>query len=130
MGITAGPAFAKSDTMLSGPRTAQAGHGFRLTVAVGDDAGAKPASARLQLRDGRGHYHWYGPWHRLRRTDHFDESYAFTVTARHRGPERFRAVITGYATTSAVTVVVRLPADLPATPEGLRSQHSDRFHTF
>jgi hypothetical protein len=107
IGVTAGPAFAKSDSTLSGPRTAQVGHGFRLTASVGDDAGAKPASARLQLRGAHGHYHWYGTWHRLHRTDHFDESYAFTVTERHRGPETFRAVITGYATTRAVTVVVR-----------------------
>jgi hypothetical protein len=107
LGITAGTAFAKSDSLLSGPRVAHAGHPFRLTVVVGDDGGARPALARLQIRDARGHFHWYGTWHWLHRTDYSDESFAFTLTERHRGPETFRAVITRYATTNAVTVVVR-----------------------
>ena len=107
LGITAGPAFAKSDSTLSAPRSAHLRHAFRLTVAVGDDGGARPASARLQVRDARGHFHWYGAWHRLHRTDYSDESYGFTVTEGDRGPVTFRAVITRYATTNAVTVAVR-----------------------
>jgi hypothetical protein len=110
LGIAATPAFAKSDSTLTGPRTAQAGHPFRLTVAVGDDGGARPARARLQVRDTHGHFRWLGAWHQLHRTSYPGESWAFTVTARHRGPETFRAVITGYATTDPVTVAVRLPA--------------------
>jgi hypothetical protein len=107
LGITAGTAFAKSDSLLSGPRVTHAGHPFRLTVAVGDDGGARPAAARLQIRDAHGKFHWYGTWHRLHRTDYSDESFAITVTERHRGQETFRAVITGYAPANAVTVVVR-----------------------
>lgn len=107
LGIAAAPAFAKSDSLLTGPRTAQAGHPFRLTVAVGDDAGAQPARARLQVRDARGHFQWFGAWHELHRTSYLDESWTFTVAERHRGPATFRAVITRYATTNTVSVVVR-----------------------
>jgi hypothetical protein len=107
LGVGVSPAFAKSDSTLSGPRTVATGHAFRLTVAVGDDGGAKPASARLQVRDGHGHFHWFGGWRRLHRTDHFDESLSFPLTERHRGAQTFRAVITGYATTNAITVTVR-----------------------
>ncbi|MGH3245770.1 MAG: hypothetical protein ACRDOI_06090 [Trebonia sp.] len=102
------PAFAKSNTQLSGPRVAHARHAFRLAVSVGDDAGAKPALARLQVRDARGRYQWFGPWHRLRLTGAYDESYAFTLTENHKGPVTFRAVVGGgYAITNPVTVVVR-----------------------
>lgn len=108
LGFSAGPAFAKSDSTLSGPRTAQVRHAFRLTVTVGDDGGARPVRARLEIRDTRGHFHWYGDWQRLHRASYLDESVAFSVTARHRGPETFRAVITGgYATTNGITVAVR-----------------------
>jgi hypothetical protein len=107
-GVAASPAFAKSDSVLSGPRTARAGHAFRLTVSIGDDAGAKQASARLQVRGAHGRYHWYGTWHRLRRTDQWDESSTITVTERDRGRATFRAVVGGgYATTNIVTVAVR-----------------------
>jgi hypothetical protein len=103
------PAFAKSDTQLSGPRVAHARHAFRLTVSVGDDGGARPAWARLQVQGARGRYHWLGTWHRLRVTNRADESYAFTLTEGHRGTATFRAVVSGgYAvTTNPVTVVVR-----------------------
>jgi hypothetical protein len=102
------PAFAKSDTQLSGPRVAPVRHAFRLTVSVGDDAGARPASGRLQVRGAHGRYQWLGPWHRLHRTDPDDESYAFTLTESHRGPVTFRAVVSGgYAVTNPVTVVLR-----------------------
>jgi hypothetical protein len=102
------PAFAKSDTQLSGPRVAQVRHAFRLTVSVGDDSGAKPASARLQLRGAHGRYQWFGTWHRLRATDPWDESYAFTLTENRRGTYTFRAVVTGgYATSTPVTIGVR-----------------------
>jgi hypothetical protein len=107
LGMTASPAFAKSDGTLTGPRTAHAGHPFRLTVGVGDDGGARPARARLQVRDAHGHFHWLGAWHQLRRTSYLDESWTFTVTEGHRGPTVFRAVITGYAMTNTVTVAVR-----------------------
>lgn len=107
LGIAASPAFAKSDSLLTGPRTAQAGHPFRLTVAVGDDGGAQPARARLQVRDAHGHFQWFGAWHQLHRTSYLDESWTFTVAERHCGPETFRAVITRYATTNTVTVTVR-----------------------
>jgi len=101
------PAFAKSDTQLSGPRVAHAGHAFRLTVSVGDDAGARPALARLQVADARGHYHWLGAWHRLHVTSRNDASYAFTLTENHRGAVTFRAVVSGYATTKPLKVAVR-----------------------
>ena len=105
---TATPAFAKSSTQLSGPRVAQARHAFRLTVWVGDDGGAEPASTRLQLLGADGRYHWLGPWHRLHLTDFNDESYAFTLTGNHRGTLKFRAVVSGgYAITNSVHVVVR-----------------------
>lgn len=104
----AAPAFAKSSTELSGPRAVQAGHAFRLTVWVGDDAGAEPASARLQQLGADGRYHWLGPWHRLRLTDANDESGTFTLTEGHRGTLKFRAVISrGYAITNPVHVAVR-----------------------
>ena len=102
------PAFAKSDTQLSGPRAAAERHAFRLTVSVGDDAGARPASARLQVRGAHGRYQWLGPWHRLHRTNPDGESCAFTLTENHRGPVTFRAVVNGgYAVTNPVTVVLR-----------------------
>jgi hypothetical protein len=102
------PAFAKSDTRLSGPHITQARHAFRLTVSVGDDGRAQPASARLQLLGADGRYHWLGAWHRLRVTDPDHESYAFTLTESHRGTVTFRAVVSGrYAITNPVTVVVR-----------------------
>lgn len=107
LGIAATPAFAKSDSTLTGPRTVIAGHPFRLTVSVGDDGGARPARARLQIRDGHGHFHWLGTWHQLRRTSYPDESWTFTLVNPHRGAKTFRAVITGYATTNPVTVTIR-----------------------
>lgn len=105
----AGPAYAKSDTMLSGPRVVLPGHAFHLVVWVGDDAGARPASARLQLRDGRGRYHWVGPWQRLRLAGQPDqEAYTFTMVMRHHGRDTFRTVVSnGYAASNAVTVTVR-----------------------
>ena len=102
------PAFAQSDTQLSGPRVAQARHAFRLTVSVADDGGARPVSSRLQVRGAHGRYQWLGTAYRLRRTDPDDESYAFTLTESHRGAFTFRAVLSsGYAITGPVTVVVR-----------------------
>ena len=102
------PAFAKSVTQLSGPRTAQARHAFRLTVLVGDDGGARPASARLQVQGARGRYQWLGTWHRLHLADHWTESYAFTLTENQRCTATFRVVVSGgYAITNPVTVVVR-----------------------
>jgi hypothetical protein len=102
------PAFAKSDTWLSGPRVVQARHPFRLTVSVGDDGGAQKAYARLQVRNGRGGFQWYGGAHWLRLTNPWAESYTFTVTDSHPGTETFRAVVSGYyAITNPVTVVVR-----------------------
>ncbi len=102
------PAFAKSDTQLSGPRVAHAGHAFRLTVSVGDDGGARAVSARLQLRGAHGRYQWFGASHRLRLRDRWNESYAFTVTGNHPATLTFRAVVSGgYAVTSPVTVVIR-----------------------
>jgi hypothetical protein len=103
----AGTAFAKSDTELYGPRHVQLRQGFGLTVRVGDDAGAEPASARLQLRDKHGHWHWQGPWQRLHRTDYTDEYTTFRLTGRHPGAETFRAIVTGYETTNTLAVVVR-----------------------
>jgi len=110
------PAFAKSNTQLSGPGVAQARHAFRLTISVGDDGGARPAWARLQVRGARGQYHWFGTPHRLRVTNSYDESYAFTLTETHPCTATFRAVVSGgYAVTSPVTVVVR-SVSAPATP--------------
>lgn len=104
----AAPAFAKSNTQLSGPHVAHARHAFRLTVSVGDDGGARAAQARLQVQGAHGRYQWLGPWHRLRLTDRSDESYAFTLTENRSCTATFRAVVSGgYATTSPVTVVVR-----------------------
>jgi hypothetical protein len=106
---TATPAFAKSDTALYGPRTAQTGHAFRLSVWVGDDGGAKPAAARLQVRGANGSFQWFGTWQKLRRSDWSDEWATFTVTEGQRGADTFRAIVTSdYAITNTVTVVVRL----------------------
>jgi hypothetical protein len=103
------PAFAKSDTMLSGPRTAQVRHAFQLTVWVGDDGGAQSASARLQARGANGRFQWVGTWHKLRLSDWDDEWATFVVTEGHRGVDTFRAIVTsGYAITNTVTVTVRL----------------------
>ena len=108
LGVAAGPAFAKSDSTLSGPRAAQVRHAFRLTVSVGDDGGPRPAEARLQVRDAHGHFRWLGGWQRLHRAGITDETCTFTLSEPHRGAETFRAVITvGYLTTNTVTVVVR-----------------------
>lgn len=108
LGITASPAFAKSDSLLTGPRAVHAGQPFRLTVSVGDDGGARPARTRLQVRDARGHFQWVGAWHPLHRSSYLDESWTFTVAGQHRGAETFRAVVTsGYATTNKVTVAFR-----------------------
>jgi len=102
------PAFAKSDTRLSGPRVAHARHAFRLTVSVGDDGGAKAARARLQLLGAHGRYQWLGGWQWLRRTDREHELCAFTLTENRRGTVTFRAVVSGgYAVTNPVTVAVR-----------------------
>jgi hypothetical protein len=103
------PAFAKMDDHLSGPRAAQVRHAFRLTVSVGDDGGARPASARLQVMGAHGRYQWLGTWHRLRLSDPDDESYAFTPTETRRGTVTFRAVLSGAytLTTNPVTVAVR-----------------------
>jgi hypothetical protein len=87
------PAFAKVGADFSGPRAAQAGHAFRLTVSVGDDAGAQPAWARLQVLGAHGRYQWVGTWHRLRVQDQNDESYSFKPTEKHRGTVTFRAVL-------------------------------------
>src|ERR1700677_4383255 len=103
------PAFAKSDTQLSGPRVAQTRHAFRLTVSVGDDSGAQKAFARLQVRGAHGQFQWYGGWEKLHLTNQWSEDCTFTVTDSHRGTETFRAILTGYyAPTNFVTVVVRL----------------------
>jgi hypothetical protein len=102
------PAFAKSDTYLSGPRTAHAGHAFRLRISVGDDAGARPALTGLQVRDSHGRYHWFGSFQRLHVTSRNTASYAFSVTENRHCTVTFRAVISGgYAATNSVTVVVR-----------------------
>jgi hypothetical protein len=102
------PAFAKSTSALSGPHVTSARHAFRLTVSVGDDGGARSASVRLQLRDAHRRYQWSGTWHQLHPTNHFDESYAFTLTESHSSSFTFRAVVSGgYAVTNPVTVVVR-----------------------
>jgi hypothetical protein len=102
------PAFAKSDTRLSGPPVALVGHAFRLTVSVGDDAGARPARTRLQLLGAHGRYQWLGSSQRLRLTGREDESFTFTLTESRRGTFTFRAVVgSGYANTNPVTVAVR-----------------------
>jgi|HubBroStandDraft_5_1064220.scaffolds.fasta_scaffold136130_1 hypothetical protein len=104
------PAFAKSSETLNGPSVARAGHPFQLSVWVGDDGGAKPASSRLRVRGPHGGYQWLGTWHKLHGLgmgDRNDETYTFTVTENHRGTYTFLAVITGYLSTSPITVVVR-----------------------
>ncbi len=103
------PAFAKVGAEFSGPRAAQAGHAFRLTVSVGDDAGAQPAWARLQVLGSHGRYQWIGTWHRLRVKDQNDESYSFTPAEEHRGTVTFRAVLRGTYNfpTNTVRVVIR-----------------------
>jgi hypothetical protein len=101
------PAFAKSDTWLSGPRVAHARQAFHLTVSVGDDAGARPSLARLQLLGKHGRYEWFGSVDRLRLKGRDGASYAFTVNENHPCTVTFRAVVSGYATTNPVTVVVR-----------------------
>jgi hypothetical protein len=103
------PAFAKVDADFSGPRTAHVGHAFRLTVSVGDDAGAQPARTRLKVLDAHGRYQWVGPWHRLRVQDPNDESYSFTPAEKHRGAVTFRAVLKGTYnfSTNPVKVAIR-----------------------
>ena len=103
------PAFAKVGAEFSGPRAAQAGHAFRLTVSVGDDAGAQPAWARLQVLGAHGRYQWLGPSHPLRRTGPWTESYVFTLTEGHRGTVTFRAVLRGTYNfpTNKATVAIR-----------------------
>jgi hypothetical protein len=101
------PAFAKSDTTLTESRVAHARDAYHLTVLVGDDAGAQPASVRLQVSNGHGRFQWYGTWHSLHRTDYFNESYTFTVTDWRNRAETFRAIVTSYAITNNVTVVAR-----------------------
>ncbi len=103
------PAFAKVGAEFSGPRAAQAGHAFRLTVSVGDDAGAQPAWVRLQVLGAHGRYQWVGTWHRLRVKDQNDESYSFMPAEKHRGTVTFRAVLRGTYNfpTNKVTVAIR-----------------------
>jgi hypothetical protein len=103
------PAFAKVSDDFSGPSTAQAGYAFRLTVSVGDDAGAQPAWARLQVLDAHGRYHWVGTWHRLRVQGQNSESYSFTPTEEQRGTVTFRTVLKGTYNfpTNTVTVAIR-----------------------
>jgi hypothetical protein len=102
------PAFAKSDTHLSAPRVAHAGHAFRLTVWVDDDGGARTALTGLQLRGADGRYRWFGAFHTLRRTNRWHESFTFTVIENHPVIVTFRAGVSGgYAITNPVTVVVR-----------------------
>jgi len=103
------PAFAKMSDDFSGPRAARAGHAFRLAVSVGDDAGAQPAWARLQVLGAHGRYQWAGTWHRLRVQDQNDESYSFTPAEKHRGTVTFRAVLRGTYNfpTNTVTVAIR-----------------------
>jgi hypothetical protein len=101
------PAFAKSDTSLSGPRVAQARHPFQLTVSVGDDAGIQLGAARLQLLGAHGHFQWYGGWHKLRWASQWSEEGTFAVTDWHRGTETFRAIVAHYVPTNSVTVIVR-----------------------
>ena len=102
------PAFAKSDTQLTGPRVVHVRQAFRLTVRVADDGGARIALTGLQLLGAHGRYQWFGAFHRLQRTNHWDESYTFTVTENHPGTVTFRVGVSGgYAITNPVTVVVR-----------------------
>jgi hypothetical protein len=104
------PAFAKSSETLAGPREALARQPFHLVVWVGDDGGAKSAVSRLQVGGPRGGFQWLGGWHRLLSTGTQPpdwETYSFTVTENHPGSYTFRAVITGYLTTNAITVIVR-----------------------
>lgn len=102
------PAFAKSDTQLSGPRVATAGHPFRLTIRVDDDGGVRAALTGLQLRGAHGRYQWYGAFHRLQRMNRWNASYTFTVTENRPGAVTFRGGVSGgYAITNPVTVVVR-----------------------
>jgi hypothetical protein len=102
------PAFAKSDTQLTGPRAAQPGRAFRLTVTVGDDAGAHTAWTRLEQLGPHGRYQWRGTWHRLHLMDRDFEWYVFTPIESRRGTATFRAVVSnGYAVTNPVKVVVR-----------------------
>jgi hypothetical protein len=104
------PAFAKASETLSGPRVAHVRHAFQLAVQVGDDGGAKHASARLQVRGPHGGYQWLGGWHQLRDTGQQPpdwETYSFTVTENHPGTYTFRAVFSTYPATSPTTVVVR-----------------------
>lgn len=103
------PAFAKVGDDLTGPRAAQAGHAFRLTAWVGDDAGAQPAWVRLQVLGANGRYQWVGTWHRLRVRDANDESYSFTPAEKHRGTVTFRAVFKGTYNfpTNPVKVAIR-----------------------
>lgn len=103
------PAFAKMSAEFSGPRAAQIGHAFRLTVSVGDDASAQPAWTRLQVLGAHRRYQWVGTWHRLRVKDRNDESYSFTPAEKHRGAITFRAVLRGTYNfpTNTVTVVIR-----------------------
>jgi hypothetical protein len=104
-------AYAKSSETLSGPHVTRAGHPFRLTVLVGDDGGARPASSCLQVLGPRGGYRWLGTWHKLHMTGGMQppdfEQWTFTVKENHPGEYRFRAVITGYLPTTPITVVVR-----------------------
>ncbi len=103
------PALAKVGSDFSGPRAVQAGHAFRLTVSVGDDADAQPAWARLEVLGAHGRYQWVGTWHRLRVQDQNDESYSFTPTEKHRGTVTFRAVLKGTYNfpTNTVKVAIR-----------------------
>jgi hypothetical protein len=107
---TATPAFAKAGETFSGPGVVRAGHAFRLVVEVGDDAGAQPASSRLEVLGAHGRYQWLGAWHRLRLLSENPsdwESYSFTVTERHPGTYTFRAVISSYPSPGPIRVLVR-----------------------
>ena len=116
-------AYAKSSETLSGPHVTRAGHPFRLTVLVGDDGGARPASSRLQVLGPHG-YRWLGTWHKLHLTGGMRpadfEQWTFTVKENHPGEYRFQAVITGYLTTSPITVVVRLQQGLRVRGQAIR----------
>jgi hypothetical protein len=106
------PAFAKSSETINGPRVVRAGQAFRLTVQVGDDGGARPASARLQVRGPRGGYRWSGIAQKLRLTGAQPpdwEQCSFTVAENHPGTYTFRAVFTGnqYLPAGPITVTVR-----------------------
>jgi hypothetical protein len=104
------PAFAKSGETLSGPGVVRAGHAFHLTVEVGDDAGAEPASSRLEVLGAHGRYQWLSTWHKLRLLSASPsdwESYSFAVTEKRPGTYTFRAVLMGYPSPGPVTVLVR-----------------------